>query len=162
MYKAGILTVSDKGSQGQRADSSGEFIAEALKSLDIAVAKYEIVADEQELIAKTLKLWADSGNVDFILTTGGTGISPRDVTPDATLSVIEKEVPGIVELMRADGYNETPTAVLSRAVAGTRGECLIVNLPGNPNAVEEYLALLIPILPHAIDTLQGRFGDHPL
>jgi molybdopterin adenylyltransferase len=162
MYKAGILTISDKGSKGERSDASGDFIVEAFKNLDIAVARYEIVADEQELIARTLKLWADSGTVDFIVTTGGTGISPRDVTPEATRSIIEKEVPGIVELMRADGYTETPTAILSRAVAGVRGQCLIVNVPGNPRAVEEYLALLIPVVPHAIETLQGRFGDHKL
>ena len=161
MYKAGVLTISDKGSQGRRADASGEFIREALHKMDISVARYEIVADEQALIARTLALWADSGEVDLIITTGGTGISPRDVTPEATLSVLEKELPGIVELMRSSGYKKTPTAILSRAVAGVRGKCLIANLPGNPRAVEEYLVLLLPVVPHAIETLQGRFGDHP-
>jgi molybdenum cofactor synthesis domain-containing protein len=161
MYKAGVLTVSDKGSQGRRADASGEFIQQALHKMDIAVARYEIVADEKSLISKTLVLWADSGEIDLIVTTGGTGISPRDVTPEATQSVLEKELPGIVELMRSSGYEKTPTAILSRAVAGIRGKCLIVNLPGNPHAVEEYLGLLLPVVPHAIETLQGRVGDHP-
>ncbi|MCX5997716.1 MAG: MogA/MoaB family molybdenum cofactor biosynthesis protein [Chloroflexi bacterium] len=161
MYKAGVLTISDKGSQGRRADASGEFIRDALHKMDISVARYEIVADEESLIARTLTLWADSGEVDLIITTGGTGISPRDVTPEATRSVLEKELPGIVELMRSSGYKKTPTAILSRAVAGVRGKCLIANLPGNPRAVEEYLVLLLPVVPHAIETLQGRFGDHP-
>jgi len=160
MYKAGVLTISDKGSQGRRADASGEFIQTALHKMDIAVARYEIVADEKSLISKTLVLWADSGEIDLIITTGGTGISPRDVTPEATQSVLEKELPGIVELMRSSGYEKTPTAILSRAVAGIRGKCLIVNLPGNPHAVEEYLDLLLPVVPHAIETLQGRSGDH--
>ena len=160
MYKAGILTISDKGSQGRRADASGEFIRKALHEMDITVARYEIVADEEALIARTLSLWADSGEIDLIITTGGTGISPRDVTPEATQSVLEKELPGIVELMRSSGYKQTPTAILSRAVAGVRGKCLIVNLPGNPRAVEEYLDLLLPVVPHAIETLQGRVGDH--
>ena len=161
MYKAGVLTISDKGSRGRRADASGEFIQQALHKMDIAVARYEIVADEKSLISKTLLLWADSGEIDLIITTGGTGISPRDVTPEATQSVLEKELPGIVELMRSSGYEKTPTAILSRAVAGIRGKCLIVNLPGNPHAVEEYLDLLLPVVPHAIETLQGRVGDHP-
>jgi molybdopterin adenylyltransferase len=161
MYKAGVLTISDKGSQGRRSDASGAFIQKALHEMDIAVARYEIVADEAALIARTLSLWADSGEVDLIVTTGGTGISPRDVTPEATQSVLEKELPGIVELMRSNGYKKTPTAILSRAVAGIRGKCLIVNLPGNPRAVEEYLDLLLPVVPHAIETLQGRVGDHP-
>jgi molybdenum cofactor synthesis domain-containing protein len=161
LYKAGVLTISDKGSQGRRADASGEFIRKCLHEMDIAIARYEIVADEKSLISKTLSLWADSGEIDIIITTGGTGISPRDVTPEATQSVIEKELPGIVEMMRSNGYKKTPTAILSRAVAGVRGRCLIVNLPGNPRAVEEYLDLLLPVIPHAIDTLQGRIGDHP-
>jgi molybdenum cofactor synthesis domain-containing protein len=161
MYKAGVLTISDKGSQGQRADASGDFIRKALHEINVTVARYEIVADEKSLISKTLALWADSGEIDFIVTTGGTGISPRDVTPEATQSVIEKELPGIVELMRSSGYRKTPTAILSRAVAGVRGRCLIVNLPGNPRAVEEYPGLLLPVLPHAIETLHGRVGDHP-
>jgi len=160
MYKAGVLTISDKGAAGERADASGEYIIRVFDDNEIAIAKHLIVPDEARTIAMTLSTWADSGEVDFIVTTGGTGISPRDVTPEATKSVIEKEVPGIMEAMRADGYTKTPTAILSRAVAGVRGKCLIVNLPGNPNAVGEYLDLLLPIIPHAIETLHGRVGDH--
>jgi len=160
MYKAGVLTISDKGSKGQRADTSGDHIVRVFRSMDMEVARYEIVADEENIISRTLAAWADSGEVDLIVTTGGTGISPRDVTPEATLKVIEKELVGIVEMMRAIGYKKTPTAILSRAVAGIRGGCLIVNLPGNPKAVQEYLDLLLPIVPHAIETLQGRSGDH--
>jgi len=160
MYKAGVLTISDKGSKGQRADASGDYIVRTLHDAGMEVARYEIVADEEKLISGTLAAWADSGEVDLIVTTGGTGISPRDVTPEATLKVIEKELAGIVEMMRAIGFRKTPTAILSRAVAGIRGQCLIVNLPGNPRAVQEYLELLLPIVPHAIETLQGRSGDH--
>ena len=160
MYKAGVLTISDKGSKGQRADSSGDYMVSAFRDAGMEVARYEIVADEETLISRTLAAWADSGDLDLIVTTGGTGISPRDVTPEATRKVIEKELIGIVEMMRAVGHRKTPTAVLSRAVAGIRGRCLIVNLPGNPRAVQEYLDLLLPIVPHAIETLQGRSGDH--
>jgi molybdenum cofactor synthesis domain-containing protein len=160
MYNAGVLTISDKGSEGERPDTSGEYIVQTFDDNDILVAKYLIVPDDARMISMTLATWADSGEMDFIVTTGGTGISPRDVTPEATRSVIEKELPGIVEAMRADGFNRTPTAILSRAMAGIRGKCLIVNLPGNPNAVKEYLELLLPIIPHAIETLHGRVGDH--
>jgi len=160
MYKAGVLTISDKGSKGQRIDTSGDYLVRAFHNVDMEVARYEIVADEENTISGTLAAWADSGEVDMIVTTGGTGISPRDVTPEATRRVIEKELTGIVEMMRAIGFRKTPTAILSRAVAGTRGRCLIVNLPGNPKAVQEYLQLLLPIVPHAIETLQGRSGDH--
>jgi molybdopterin adenylyltransferase len=160
MYKAGVLTISDKGSKGQRADTSGDFIVKAFHGADMEVARYEIVADEEDIISRTIAAWADSGELDLIVTTGGTGISPRDVTPEATLKVIEKELPGIVEMMRAIGFRKTPTAILSRAVAGIRSKCLIVNLPGNPRAVQEYLELLLPVVPHAIETLQGRSGDH--
>jgi len=161
-YKAGVLTISDKGARGERIDTSGDYMVKAFRDMEIVVAKYEIVSDDVRVIAMTLSMWADGGEVDFIITTGGTGLAPRDVTPEATRSVIEKEVPGIVEIMRADGYTRTPSAILSRAVAGVRGRCLIINLPGNPNAVREYLELLLPVLPHAIETLHGRVGDHPV
>jgi len=160
MYKVGVLTISDKGSRGQRADISGDYMVKAFHNADVEVSRYEIVADEENLISSTLATWADSGELGLIVTTGGTGISPRDVTPEATLKVIEKELTGIVELMRAIGYKKTPTAVLSRAVAGIRGKCLIVNMPGNPRAVQEYLELLLPVVPHAIEMLQGGSGDH--
>jgi molybdenum cofactor synthesis domain-containing protein len=160
MFSAGVLTISDKGSRGERTDASGEYIIGAFQKWDIPVACYEIIPDDQSTIARTLAAWADAGTVDLILTTGGTGLSPRDVTPEATRSVIQKEVPGIAEIMRISGFKKTPTAVLSRAVAGSRGRCLIINLPGNPRAVQEYLDLLMPIIPHAIDTIQGKIGDH--
>jgi len=160
MYKVGVLTISDKGSRGQRADISGDYMVKAFHNADVEVSRYEIVADEENLISSTLATWADSGELGLIVTTGGTGISPRDVTPEATLKVVEKELTGIVELMRAIGYKKTPTAVLSRAVAGIRGKCLIVNLPGNPRAVQEYLELLLPVVPHAIEMLQGGSRDH--
>lgn len=159
-YRAGVLTISDKSSRGERADASGDLLVKAFHKEDIAVARYEIVADEETAIASILSLWADSGELDLIVTTGGTGISPRDVTPEATRSVLQKELPGITELLRITGYKSTPTAVLSRALAGTRGKCLIINLPGNPRAVNESLDALLPIVPHAIETLQGRFGEH--
>jgi len=160
IYKAGVLTVSDKGSRGERIDDSGDYIVKAFREMEIVVAKYLVVPDDIRVIAMTLSMWADSGECDFIITTGGTGISPRDVTPEATRSILEKEVPGIVEVMRADGYTRTPTAILSRAVAGVRQRCLIINFPGNPNAVKEYMEILLPIIPHAIETLHGRIGDH--
>jgi molybdopterin adenylyltransferase len=161
MYNAGVLTVSDKGSRQERADASGDLIVSELREAGITVARYEVVPDEVTLISSTLENWADSGAVDLIVTNGGTGISPRDVTPEATMAIIEKELPGITEAMRADGYTKTPTAILSRAVAGVRRKCLIVNLPGNPRAVQEYLKILLPIVPHAIETIHGRVGDHP-
>jgi molybdopterin adenylyltransferase len=160
MYHAGVLTISDKGSRGERADASGDYMVKAFGDSDISVVRYEIIPDEQYVIASTLSMWADSGVVDFIITTGGTGLAPRDVTPEATRSVIQKEVPGIAEIMRVDGFQKTPTAILSRGIAGIRGRCLIINLPGNPKAVEEYLDLLLPVIPHAIDTINGRIGDH--
>lgn len=161
MYNAGILTISDKSSRVQRTDSGEDYMVEVFRRLDIDIAKYEVVADEGPVIAKTLSLWADSGEVDFIITTGGTGISPRDITPEATKSILDREIPGITELMRADGYNKTPTAILSRSIAGIRGDCLIINLPGNLGAVEEYLDLLMPVIHHAVEALRGRMGDRP-
>jgi len=157
---AAVLTISDKGSKGERADSSGDHIVRTFGKAGIAVAKYEIIPDELDTIAITLKQWADSGGVDLIITTGGTGLAPRDVTPEATRMVIEKEVPGIVDMMRSNGFKDTPAAVLSRALAGVRGKCLIINLPGNPRAVKEYMELILLVIPHAVDTLQGKIGDH--
>ncbi len=160
MFSAGVLTISDKGSKGERMDASGDYIVKYFQHMDVPVACYDIVPDDMATVAGRLASWADSGSVDLIITTGGTGLSPRDVTPEATREVIEKELPGIAEIMRMDGFKNTPTAILSRAVAGSRGRCLIINMPGNPQAVREYLDLLMPIIPHAIDTIQGRVGDH--
>lgn len=157
MFTVGILTVSDKGWSGERQDRSGEVIRETLSQIDAQVASYDIVPDEKELIAAKLVQWADK--VDVIITTGGTGLGPRDVTPEATLSVVDKVVPGFAEAMRGKSFEKTPVAVLSRAVAGTRGGCLIINLPGSPKAVHECLEVILPVLPHAVEMLKGQGGE---
>jgi molybdenum cofactor synthesis domain-containing protein len=159
MFTAGILTISDKGSRGERQDKSGEVIYEILSSIDVHVAKYDIVPDEKERIVQKLVEWADELNLDVVVTTGGTGLTPRDVTPEATLAVVDKVVPGFAEAMRAEGLKKTPTAMLSRAVVGTRGKCLIINLPGSPKAVRECLEVILPALPHAVETLKGEAGE---
>ena len=159
MLKVGILTVSDKGWKGERQDKSGEVIREILSGIDAHIANYDIVPDEENFIAQKLIKWADEDKVDVIVTTGGTGLSPRDVTPEATLSVIDRVVPGFAEAMRAESLKKTPHAMLSRAVAGARGSCLIINLPGSPKAVRECLEPILPALPHAVETLKGRVNE---
>jgi len=160
MFTVGILTISDKGSRGQRHDWSGEVIRECLSSLDSRVVKYQVIPDEVEVIAGKLAEWADNGGVDVILTTGGTGLSRRDVTPEATLSVVDKSVPGFAEAMRARSLEKTPMAVLSRAAAGVRKECLIINLPGSPRAVQECLEVVLPAVPHAVEIIKGEVTEH--
>ncbi|MGD0779259.1 MAG: molybdopterin adenylyltransferase [Dehalococcoidales bacterium] len=162
MINIGILTISDKGSQGQRQDKSGEAIRDIVATIDSNVIKYEIVPDEKDVIAATLCDWADSGKVDVILTTGGTGLSKRDVTPEATLAVIEREVLGIAEAMRAKSLEKTPMAMLSRAVAGQRGQCLIINMPGSTKAVRECLEAILPALSHAVEIIKGEVTEHSL
>jgi molybdenum cofactor synthesis domain-containing protein len=159
MFTVGILTISDKGSRGERQDKSGEAIREILSSIDARIVNYDIVPDEKELIAQELISWADENNLDVILTTGGTGLTPRDVTPEATLAVVDRIVPGFAEAMRAESLKKTPMAMLSRAVVGTRGKCLIINLPGSPKAVRECLEVVLPALPHAVETLKGQAGE---
>lgn len=153
MITVAILTLSDKGSKGEREDVSGLLINDMLRGIGAEVKHYEIVPDEKELIKE--KLITYSKEVDLILTTGGTGLSPRDVTPEATLEVIDIEVPGIVEAMRSEGLKKTSRAMLSRAVAGVREKSLIINLPGSPKAVEENLTVILDVIPHAIEKIKG-------
>ena len=157
--KIGVLTISDKGSRGERLDASGEAIADAMRLAGAEVPCYAVIPDEKDLICGKLKEWADSGQIDVILTTGGTGLGPRDVTPEATTAVIDRVVPGFTEAMRSESLKKTPHAMLSRAVCGTRGTCLIINLPGSPKAVRECLAVVLPALPHAVDTLKGAGNE---
>jgi molybdopterin adenylyltransferase len=158
--RLGILTVSDKGSAGERQDTSGAAIRELLSSLEIAVERYEIVPDEVDEIASVLRRWADEDKLDLIFTTGGTGFDPRDVTPEATLAVVDRATPGLAEAMRLEGLKHTPNAMLSRATAGLRAKTIIINLPGSERAVRESLACLVPVLEHAVRTARGRYGDH--
>ncbi len=154
--KVSILTISDKGAQGERDDTSGITVQDLLKGLPSEVINYEIIPDERNMIKEALVRCADVLHSDLILTTGGTGLSPRDLTPDATQEVIEKEVPGFPEAMRAEGLKKTPHAMISRAICGIRKQTLIVNLPGSPKAVRECLNAILPALPHAISKLKGN------
>lgn len=160
--KVGILTVSDKGWRGEREDRSGPAIREMMEAAGADVVRARIVPDEPELIKAALVEWSGEG-LDLILTTGGTGFSPRDWTPEATRAVVEREAPGICEAMRQAGMKKTPTAMLSRAVAGIRGSTLIVNLPGSEKGARESLDAIMEALPHGIDILKGKAGEcgHP-
>lgn len=153
MITVAILTLSDKGSKGERVDASGPLIREMLKGIDARVDYLDILPDEKELIKE--KLIQYSKLVDLVLTTGGTGLSPRDVTPEATLEVIERQVPGIAEAMRIEGLKKTRRSMLSRAVAGVRGRTLIINLPGSPKAVKENIEVILDVLPHAVEKIKG-------
>jgi len=160
LFGVGILTVSDKGARGQRLDGSGEVIKDMVSKMGSHLAKYEVIPDEADIIADRLSSWADEGIVDVILTTGGTGLGPRDVTPEATLSIVDKVVPGFAEAMRIQTLSVTPMAMLSRAVAGIRGKCLIINLPGSPKAVRECLEVVLPAIPHAVEIIKGEVTEH--
>lgn len=158
-FEAAVLTASDRSSRGEREDLSGEVIKEILENLGGKVVAKTVVPDDPEGIEAELIRLADRVKVDLIITTGGTGLSPRDHTPEATLSVIDREVPGIAEAMRAAGLLKTPHAMLSRALCGTRGRTLIINLPGSPRAVKENLEVAAPALLHAVEILRGDVND---
>ncbi len=156
---AAILTISDKGHRGERDDRSGPALAAWLAARSVDVVRRNLVPDEADAIAAQLIEWADGGECDLILTCGGTGVSPRDRTPEATRAVLDREIPGIGEAMRAASLSKTPFAILSRAVAGIRGRTLIVNLPGSPTGAVENLEAVWPALPHAVKKIQGDMGD---
>ena len=160
MFNLGILTISDKGWRRQRTDESGQVIKGSSFATKNNVLRYDIVPDEADLIADKLREWADENKMDIILTTGGTGLSSRDVTPEATLSVIDRLAPGFTETMRAQSFQKTPFAMLSRAVAGVRKRCLIINLPGSTRAVRECLEVITPVLPHALEILREDVTEH--
>jgi molybdopterin adenylyltransferase len=159
MLRAKILVLSDLATQGKREDRSGPAVREVLESHGWQVTALELLPDEFEQIRDRLETWTHSEDCDAVFTSGGTGLSPRDVTPEATRSVIETEIPGLAELMRAEGTKSTPLAALSRAVTGVRNRKLIVNLPGSPRGARESLESIIEVLLHAIDQIQGR-TDH--
>ena len=155
MITVGILTMSDKGSRGEREDLSGKEIERMIKDLPAEVKVYEIIPDESDIIKAKLVEFTDKKKLDLILTTGGTGVSPRDVTPEATREIIEKELPGMSEAMRAESFKKTPNAMISRAVCGIRKQTLIINLPGSPKAVRENLAVVLPAISHTIEKIKG-------
>ncbi len=160
MIRIAILTISDKGFKGERQDKSGPAIREMVAKLEATVDRYELVPDDREAISLKLATWADSGDIDLILTSGGTGLSERDNTPEATLAVVEKAAPGLTEAMRAKTFAITPYAILSRAAAGVRGRCLIINLPGSPKGVRECLEVVLPVIPHAVEIIKGEGTKH--
>lgn len=158
-FKAGVLTVSDKGYAGARPDESGKEVAALLDSRGFQVVKRQIVPDERQMISRILEQWVDEGHLSLIATTGGTGLSPRDVTPQATEDVIHYAIPGIPEAMRAGSMTITPHAMLSRGLAGVRGDCLIINLPGSTRGALENLQAVLPALPHALAKIAGDASD---
>ncbi len=155
MMKIVIITVSDSCSEGKREDTSGFLIKQMIASMG-KVIEYEIIPDEKASISQTIKEAADELKADLILSTGGTGLSFRDVTPEATREVVEKEIPGFGELVRQKSFEIAPTAILSRAIAGIRGKSLVINLPGSPKAVKECLDIILPLVPHALDMIKGK------
>jgi molybdopterin adenylyltransferase len=153
-FRAVVITVSDRGSRGERADGSGPAVERILRELGMEIIGRRIIPDEREMIRETLLEWS-GGGADLIVTTGGTGVSPRDVTPDATREVIDREIPGMAEAMRRQSAAVTPHAMISRALVGIRGRTLIINLPGSPKGAAENLNVLLPALKHAIEKIKG-------
>ena len=160
LFRTAVMTISDKGSRGEREDLSGPLLAESLAALGAIITARRLLPDEPDMIRSELCALADSGEVDLIVTTGGTGAAPRDHTPEATLAAIDREMPGIAELLRWKGYESTPLAVLSRGVAGLRNKCLIINLAGSRGAVRDGVAILAPVLKHALQMAQGSDLEH--
>jgi molybdenum cofactor synthesis domain-containing protein len=163
--RVGILTVSDRSSRGERPDASGPALEEVVLKEGWQVVRRDIVPDDLEHLKQVIKDWADSGGMDLMLTTGGTGFSPRDITPEATAAVVERSAPGLAEAMRAASLSLTPHAMLSRATAGIRQRTLVVNLPGSPKGAVENLHTILPVLPHAVQLLQedpGAEAGHQL
>ena len=154
----GILTLSDRSARGEREDASGPALADLIRTQSWSVAEQAILPDDESAIRAALIAWADSGRFDVILTTGGTGFAPRDITPEATRAVIQREAPGLAEAMRSDSLKKTSHAMLSRAVAGIRGRTLIVNLPGNPKGALENLQTVLSVIPHAVQLLKDDPG----
>jgi molybdopterin adenylyltransferase len=159
MIEVGILTISDKGARGEREDQSGKVIEEIVKKIEGEVKYYRIIPDEKEIIQDELVKAVDKLHLDLILTTGGTGLGKRDVTPEATLAVIEKEVPGISEIIRSESFKKTNRAILSRGVAGIRKNSLIINLPGSPKGAKESLEIILKALPHGIEIIKGEITE---
>jgi len=159
LIRAAVVTVSDRSFRKERADASGPAVAEVLATLPASVEQQIVVPDERQLISKALCHFADDLDMELVVTTGGTGVDPRDVTPEATWDVIDREIPGMAEVMRAESQKKVPTAMLSRAVVGVRGKTLIVNLPGSPAGAKENLEAVLSVLPHAIEKIRGAGGD---
>ncbi len=158
-FTFGVLTMSDKGSRGEREDTSGPFLVKLLTEEGYRQKAYTVIPDQVEKIRDTLIAWVDEEKIDLLITTGGTGVAPTDVTPEAMVMVIEKDIPGMAEAMRAESLKKTPNAVLSRGRAGIRKNSLIINLPGSEKAARENIAVLLPSLAHALDKIQGGTSD---
>ena len=159
MLRVGVITASDKGSRGEREDLSGPTLAKLVQEIGGEVVEYVVLPDDQTMLEEKMRQWADEVGLDLILTTGGTGFSLRDVTPEATLAVADRLVPGIAEVMRQESLKVTPKAMLSRAVAVLRKRTLIINMPGSPKAVRECFAAIAPALPHGIQILKGEASE---
>jgi molybdopterin adenylyltransferase len=160
MLRAHILILSDASSRGERADLSGPAVRALLEASGWQVAAIEILADDLDIIRQRLEALTDAEDCDVVVTAGGTGVGPRDVTPEATRAIIEKEIPGLAELMRAEGFKKTRRAALSRGIVGVRKGKLIVNLPGSPRGAQESIESILDLLPHVVDLIQGRTAHH--